>query len=168
MSSPEQTPHVATYPIPSIRGRSNFWMVGHVFSMSRNTAQFEFVDDFNPKKDTIVRRKAREWVFRNRELTKCRNSHRELNNEQEWELEKANKTAVLSPNPSPERIDSFDVLPNVGMKVDHIIEFYYHSSHLRFHILTAPIIFPRLQTEVSSPMGRFIQLLLRLLLTEYR
>lgn len=54
------------------KGRKFFQQMQPTFSIDVPTTTFtklEFLDNFDPAKDTVVRKKAREWVNKNREIT---------------------------------------------------------------------------------------------------
>ncbi|KAH7108765.1 hypothetical protein B0J11DRAFT_545700 [Dendryphion nanum] len=119
-----------------------------LFNLSNATTQLEFVDEFNPQKNRIVRRKAREWVFSNREIRKGDVSRNKVKR-----VPPRRRAIIPSPNPGSGCIDPFHVLPNVGRNVDHIIRFYHHSSHLRFHILTSSMILSQPPKDTTDELN---------------
>ncbi|KAH7130624.1 hypothetical protein B0J11DRAFT_504390 [Dendryphion nanum] len=149
-------------PTPSQKGRHFFQKVQPTFSVSPGIAQLEFVDNSDPRKDAVVRKKAREWVFRNREVTKGKRNvtfkkhGAELDNTQQRKVnKKKDKEVVISLfDPSSGRIDPFGMLPDVGRKVDHIIEFYHSTRQLRLHFLTSSIVVTRCPEQVPGSEDR--------------
>ena len=135
------------------KGRRFFQQLEPTFSLAPATTTLQFVDNADPAKDLVVRKKAREWVHRNKEETiRKKQSHRihyagtqekptsvddEKQDEAEpkqaarrtkdW-VEKQIKLRHCTPivDPSAGRVDPFDMLPDVGRKVDHIVEFFLH------------------------------------------
>lgn len=117
----------------SKKGRNFFHKVEPTFAIKPSATQLEFVDNSDPSKDIVVRKKAREWVHRNREASirrknasgshtfRVEDSNKEQRDSKSRAAFKASLRALF--DPSSGRIDPFDVLPNVGRKVDHIIEF---------------------------------------------
>ena len=114
--------------------RKYFHGIGPTFSIAPPTAklQLQFLDDADPVKKTIVRKKARAWVKQNKE----RESAREEKswNPRERSDEVTTWTMVLTPlsNPSAGRVDPFNMLPSVGRKVDHIIKYCKSSNNRCF------------------------------------
>ncbi|KAF2018983.1 hypothetical protein BU24DRAFT_405705 [Aaosphaeria arxii CBS 175.79] len=107
--------------------RRYFEQVQPIFAVSSSATKLEFVDNSDPRKDLVVRKKAREWVHRNRETTR-RNKGAQNAKTQEagavtaWDIILSRRASLK--DPSSGRIDPFDMLPNVGRKVDHILEFF--------------------------------------------
>ncbi len=107
----------------------------------------EFLDHLDPTKSTVVRKKAREWVNRNKENSRQKrerssitplnsgkgeisfqvNPQSKLQRQESYESE---FELILSP-PRPVGIDSFDpfhLLPKVGRRYDHIIDFFLNTD----------------------------------------
>jgi hypothetical protein len=123
--------------------RKFFQQIEPTFSVSVPAAPYtelQFLDNFDPAKDSVVRKKAREWVNKNKEKTtlsgkpksRARSSaEKDVSNEQEKQLIKtiADKVATINPRSvAASSIDPFGLLPDVGRNFDHIIK-YCMSSH---------------------------------------
>jgi hypothetical protein len=122
-SPPPSEPKNTSSTAPNKRASRNYFhSVGPTFSITppATQLQLQFLDNSDPAKNTVVRKKAREWVYRNkcRELTgqKKKVGPKEKSDQIEmvWKMVR---------NPGLGRVDPFDVLPSVGRKVDHIIDY---------------------------------------------
>jgi hypothetical protein len=99
-----------------------------------------FLDENDPAKDKIVRKKAREWVNRNKERTKqikkvqpdtrAKYEVQEVCtvDDQNAQLQKRkdngfNVMGSVLRAMGGSQLDPFNILPHVGRKYDHIIEF---------------------------------------------
>ncbi|KAF2833206.1 hypothetical protein CC86DRAFT_365161 [Ophiobolus disseminans] len=103
------------------------------------TNNLQFIDVNDPAKSTIVRRKAREWVNKNKDATnrtrqkKLRSASEDVTGkgrEKEWSGEviqlprKHSRDAIVIPlNGGLRQFDPFNIFPDVGRKYDHIVEF---------------------------------------------
>ena len=121
------------------KGRKFFQQIEPTFAVSVPTAPYtelQFLDNFDPGKDAIIRKKAREWVNRNKERTALNgrpkpkakgNAEKAANEELEKQLAKKradSKALVASPRTiSASSVDPFGLLPNVGRNFDHIIKY---------------------------------------------
>lgn len=129
------------------KGRKFFQQMQPTFSIDVPTTTFtklEFLDNFDPGKDTVVRKKAREWVNKNREFsnlggqTKSKSrpkkstskSDKGDENKQLTRRESSTQAMVItSPNTiGASSVDPFGILPNIGRDFDHIIK-YCELSH---------------------------------------
>lgn len=134
------------------KGRKFFQKMQPTFSIDVPTTTFtrlEFLDNFDPAKDTVVRKKAREWVNKNREISKpggqrapkSRSKSIRLKTEDEGQKNQlARRTGMAStivPGPSkavgPNQVDPFGILPNIGRDFDHIIK--YCKIHFKTNYL---------------------------------
>ncbi len=111
------------------------------FSIDVPTTTFtklEFLDNFDPAKDAVVRKKAREWVNKNREITNLgtqtsSKSKRSAATRVEDDCSKKQLAQGKSTTPtvvlaSPKAVgassvDPFGILPNIGRDFDHIIKY---------------------------------------------
>ena len=128
------------------RGRKFFQQLQPTFAieLSRNTTKLEFLDQNDPAKDTIVRKKAREWVNKNRDITNQNrqkqlhmtggNAVRKVEHVEDQDMqvqrrESNDPVVILSPLQAvrTRQFDPFNVLPDVGRKYDHIIEYFLTS-----------------------------------------
>jgi hypothetical protein len=107
------------------------------------TTKLEFLDENDPEKNTIVRKKAREWVNKNkkstslecrsRQQTKCNKmtaKNADVGTDKRQILERksiSHPAEKFSPLQivGGSSMDPFSILPNVGRRVDHIIEHYF-------------------------------------------
>lgn len=125
------------------KGRKFFQQMQPTFSIDVPTTTFtklEFLDNFDPAKDTVVRKKAREWVNKNREISnlsgqatskpksKLKNAAPQLEEEDQKKQLARRKSSTPMTIPSPEAIsasavDPFGLLPNIGRDFDHIIKY---------------------------------------------
>ncbi|KAH6614992.1 hypothetical protein C7974DRAFT_57103 [Boeremia exigua] len=128
------------------KGRKFFQQMQPTFSIDVPTTtytQLEFLDNFDPAKDTVVRKKAREWVNKNREISnlsgqatsKSRPKSRAMKSQgedQEKQLTQRKSTTPLvkfSPKAvSASSVDPFGLLPNIGRNFDHIIKYFLSAS----------------------------------------
>jgi uncharacterized FlgJ-related protein len=101
--------------------------------------RLEFLDESNPAKSTIVRKKAREWVNQNKanikksrqkqQIPKEENDSRVVQSIQKHDMQLQGWTfhdmAVTSvPLPAIGHVfDPFNSLPDVGTKYDHILDY---------------------------------------------
>lgn len=111
-----------------------------------NFTKLEFLDNFDPAKDTVVRKKAREWVNKNREISnlggqassKSRSKKAALKTDNEDQKKQLVKRKVAFPAVSigspravgASAVDPFGILPNIGRDFDHIIK-YCESIYLQ-------------------------------------
>jgi hypothetical protein len=136
------------------RGRKFFQHLQPSFTVElpKRPTKIEFLDDNDPEKATIVRKKAREWVNQNRDKSKKARQKQQrseatvkVDPEQsdegqvvQVERMKSNKL-VVTPSPlrtaGPCKIDPFSSLPDLGAKYNHILEycelihtFLYHTQ----------------------------------------
>lgn len=124
------------------KGRRFFQQMPPTFSIDVPTQTFtklEFLDNFDPAKDIVVRKKAREWVNKNRENTnlsgqaipksKAKNAALKADEEdQKKQLTQRKNTtpAVVFTPPKAvgaNSVDPFGILPNIGRDFDHIIKY---------------------------------------------
>jgi hypothetical protein len=130
------------------KGRKFFHQIEPTFAVRvPNSAytELQFLDNFDPGKDTIIRKKAREWVNRNKEraalgakpnLKPKTSTGKAGSEEQEKQLAKRkaiSKALVVSPRSvSANSIDPFGLLPDVGRNIDHIIRYCMSAFRLTF------------------------------------
>ena len=131
------------------KGRKFFQQMQPTFSIDVPTTNFtklEFLDNFDPAKDTVVRKKAREWVNKNREISnlggqassKSRSKKAALKTDDEDQRKQLLKrkvavSAVIIGSPravDASAVDPFGILPNIGRDFDHIIK-YCESIYLQ-------------------------------------
>lgn len=124
------------------KGRKFFQQMQPTFSIdvpTTNVTKLEFLDNFDPAKDTVVRKKAREWVNKNREVpnlggqasSKLRSKKTALKADDEDQKKQLAKRRVAAPAVivcSPRAVgasavDPFGLLPNIGRDFDHIIKY---------------------------------------------
>ncbi|KAJ4986935.1 hypothetical protein SVAN01_07613 [Stagonosporopsis vannaccii] len=130
------------------KGRKFFQQMQPTFSIDVPTTTFtklEFLDNFDPAKDTVVRKKAREWVNKNRELSnlsgqgslksksKTKNIALGLQEEERKQQVARRKNTTQTTIPSPEAIsagsvDPFGLLPSIGRDFDHIIKYFLSAK----------------------------------------
>lgn len=135
------------------KGRKFFQHLQPTFAIEvpTTTTTLQFLDEYDPKKDTIVRKKAREWVNKNRdvknqdrqrqECLRAKNIDGTESKEEHnvMQLQQDNGTVVgtiLSPvqGAGIRQFDPFNIFPDVGRKHNHIIEFCkFKLSCLRLH-----------------------------------
>ncbi|KAJ4361615.1 hypothetical protein N0V95_001691 [Ascochyta clinopodiicola] len=114
------------------------------FSIDVPTTTFtklEFLDNFDPGKDTVVRKKAREWVNKNREITNLSVPKSKSKNAA-WKADDEEKKAQVARRRNAARVltsslpkavgassvDAFGILPHVGRDFDHIIKYYKYAD----------------------------------------
>lgn len=124
------------------KGRKFFQQMQPTFSIDVPTTTFtklEFLDNFDPAKDTVVRKKAREWVNKNREITnlggqatpkkRSKNSALQVQEEDRRNkiVRRKSTTPALAFNlpkaVDASSVDPFGILPNIGRDFDHIIKY---------------------------------------------
>jgi hypothetical protein len=124
------------------KGRKFFQQMQPTFSIDVPATTFtklEFLDNFDPAKDTVVRKKAREWVNKNREInnlsgktvskSKSKGTTRKKDAEDERKeliRMRSSLAAVLVNTPQSvgaDKVDPFGILPNIGRNFDHIIKY---------------------------------------------
>jgi hypothetical protein len=121
------------------KGRKFFHQIEPTFAVrvpNPPHTELQFLDNFDPGKDAIIRKKAREWVNRNKERTALSAKSRAKaktgtakagDEEQEKQLAKkkaSSKALVVSPRSvSASSVDPFGLLPDVGRNIDHIIKY---------------------------------------------
>lgn len=127
------------------KGRKFFQQLQPTFSVDvpRATIKLQFLDENDPAKDTIVRKKAREWVNKNREITnqgrkqtrtkrESATPKEETRKEEQQLVRRPSYDAVLLSDPlqgvASGSIDPFCIFPNIGRKYDHIIEWFFTST----------------------------------------
>jgi len=134
------------------KGRKFFQHMQPTFSIDMPTTTFtklEFLDNFDPAKDTVVRKKAREWVNKNREISnqggqrapRSESKNVGLKTEGEGQKKQLARRRVTVPmivsSPTkvvgPNQVDPFGILPNIGRDFDHIIK--YCKTHLKASFL---------------------------------
>lgn len=113
-----------------------------------NFTKLEFLDNFDPAKDTVVRKKAREWVNKNREISylgqaSSKSKPRKValrTDEEDQKKQLAQRkvttpTVVIGPAKAvgASAVDPFGILPNIGRDFDHIIKYceYTQKEHQR-------------------------------------
>jgi hypothetical protein len=114
----------------------------------------EFLDESNPAKDTIVRKKAREWVHQNKVNTRKSRQRRQPSRTDSGKSDDTTEDAQLQRRsssatvrlPSPlravgvRRLDVFNVLPDVGTNYDHLLDYceswhFFGHQHTRLMVL---------------------------------
>lgn len=124
------------------KGRKFFQQMQPTFSIDVPTTTFtklEFLDNFDPAKDTVVRKKAREWVNKNREITnlsgqaipksRSKNSASKAEDEDKKKqlIRQKSTTPAVTFNPTKtvgaSSVDPFGILPDIGRNFDHIIKY---------------------------------------------
>lgn len=107
--------------------------------------KLEFLDENDPAKDTIVRKKAREWV----------NKNREISNQSRRRATKSNSAGSTTPEPTVEEketqvvrrksntpivnfdplsvvgspyTDPFNVFPDIGRKYGHVVQYFFSTA----------------------------------------
>ncbi|KAF2030170.1 hypothetical protein EK21DRAFT_66221 [Setomelanomma holmii] len=143
-SSSTTQPNVAPKRIAERqKGRKFFQQLQPTFAIDlpSTTITLEFLDQNDPAKDTIVRKKAREWVNRNRsngvqsglEQSRPKANVKALKVKDEevvdtrvqiWQDSKV--VEILDPLQGVGKgtFDPFNLLPHIGRKYDHIIEYF--------------------------------------------
>ena len=134
------------------KGRKFFQQMQPTFSVdvspTTSTKPFEFLDDFDPTKSAVVRKKAREWVNKNREISSLRgvatSKTRSKNVTSRTEEDKKKQLAKRKP-PVPaffgpqavgaNTIDPFGFCPNSGRDFGHIMKYCQLYEALRNDLL---------------------------------
>ncbi|KAH7095801.1 hypothetical protein FB567DRAFT_40404 [Paraphoma chrysanthemicola] len=137
-------PNTMPKPTPQRgKGRKFFQQLQPTFALDlpSTSVKLQFLDENDPAKDTIVRKKAREWVNRNRNMNvpnrpkQSRSKETVKASDVEEETETNMQLQRRWSNSSAERLDPlqgigkgisdpFNVLPDVGRKYDHIIDYF--------------------------------------------
>ncbi|CAI6239592.1 unnamed protein product [Periconia digitata] len=123
--------------------RKFFHNIQPSFAVSQpSTQRIRFLDNADPKKNIVVRKNAREWVHRNKQVhvldvrTKRPDNNAQSKREVDKILEPRKKSqglwrivTVSDPllDVAASKPDPFDVFPAVGRKIDHIIEYFLTS-----------------------------------------
>lgn len=126
-------------PQTSKKGRKFFHKVQPTFSVASSAPQTQlcFLDNSDPKKDAIVRKKAREWVWKNKhkdtDASKRKDGTRKAAKSEGDRRSEHGQMVMfrgvdrrkVSPlnDISMGSVDPFGTLPAVGRKIDHIIEY---------------------------------------------
>ncbi|KAF2631959.1 hypothetical protein BU25DRAFT_136553 [Macroventuria anomochaeta] len=128
------------------KGRKFFQQMQPTFSIDVPTTTFtklEFLDNFDPAKDTVVRKKAREWVNKNRGISnlggqatsKSKSKNAALKAEEEDQKKHLARckstipTVILSPRAvGASSVDPFGILPNIGRDFDHVIKYFLSAN----------------------------------------
>ena len=128
------------------KGRKFFQQMQPTFSVdvSGSISTLEFLDNFDPTKGAVVRKKAREWVNKNREIsslrgpatlkTRSKNVMSRTEDDQKKQLTKWKPpvSAAFSPQVvGANTVDPFGVFPNIGRDFGHIMKYCksYEASH---------------------------------------
>lgn len=128
------------------KGRKFFQQMQPTFAIKlptmSATTQLEFLDHSDPSKDMVVRKKAREWVNKNKEISKQNRNKLSLppakstvwavkvEGETQKEIQKRRNSeqavVVLCPLQivGTDTLDPFSFLPNIGRPYDHIIQYF--------------------------------------------
>ncbi|KAF1840827.1 uncharacterized protein K460DRAFT_294785 [Cucurbitaria berberidis CBS 394.84] len=126
------------------KGRQFFQQMQPTFSIElpKNTVtKLEFLDHSDPDKDTVVRKKAREWVNKNKATSKHNRHVQWLSrakmikgvakeaDETRAQLEMIKReefVIVLDPHSAVNTkcLDPFNLLPDIGRNYDHILHFF--------------------------------------------
>lgn len=124
------------------KGRKFFQQLQPTFAVDvppTTSTNLEFLDNFDPGKDTVVRKKAREWVNKNREMTTLGGQATPKSTSktaasrvgvEAWKEQIARRQSQVSAVQfSPPKsigassVDPFGILPNIGRNFDHIIKY---------------------------------------------
>jgi hypothetical protein len=109
-------------------------------TLPRRNTKIEFLDESNPAKDTIIRKKAREWVNQNRDQGRKNRRKQKRAETEEKEPEAKPRDAqnmqlqrrksedpvlILSPleTVGTRQFDPFSTLPRVDTKYEHLLEY---------------------------------------------
>ncbi|KAF2739966.1 hypothetical protein EJ04DRAFT_572689 [Polyplosphaeria fusca] len=131
----------------SRKNRKYFTQVQPSFFVQQPVVQLEFLDNSDPTKGRVVRKKAREWVALNKKKASTSGGRkREAPKRKDHAVQRTDSVVAtrqgqsLSPTGrrvvtplgplrdiSGQKFDPFDVLPNVGRKIDHIVEYFLTS-----------------------------------------
>lgn len=128
------------------KGRKFFQQMQPTFSIDLPqtvTTKLEFLDHSDPAKDVVVRKKAREWVNKNKESLKQshgsqarRKARRSIQDSVSPEQKETQQQLMsmkyeesvaglnLARTTSIDSFDPFGLLPDIGRKYDHIIQFF--------------------------------------------
>ncbi|KAF1923952.1 uncharacterized protein M421DRAFT_302188 [Didymella exigua CBS 183.55] len=141
-----------TGQIPASQRKENkcrkfFQQMQPTFSIDVPTTTFtrlEFLDNFDPAKDIVVRKKAREWVNKNREVSnlagkatsksRLKNAALKLDEEDQSKQLVRRKSApqtlvIACPKAvGASSVDPFGILPNIGRDFDHIIKYFLSAN----------------------------------------
>lgn len=148
MAHNDETPHfgLETGPISiqeriplRSKGRKFFQQMQPTFAVDlpRTTTRLQFLDENDPAKDTVVRKKAREWVNMNRKLNRSKQKTSDDRKSPEQSNEFRSSTNQLqrrrisdaagmgSPTTTvgSHHLDPFNILPDIGRDYKNIIEF---------------------------------------------
>jgi hypothetical protein len=127
---------------PNSKGRKFFQQMQPTFAVDvpRTTTRLQFLDENDPAKDTVIRKKAREWVNMNRKMKKQHRGKQRLFEEKETteelgmvqdctnQLQRRSSSDELSLG-SPtttvgsQQFDPFHILPDIGRDYKSIIDF---------------------------------------------
>jgi hypothetical protein len=129
------------------KGRKFFQHIQPSFAVKLPSppTKIEFLDENDPEKATIVRKKAREWVNQNRDKGKKIRQKQQKSSttdqDEEYRLSrvkdlkaKKEKSQELAITPSLLRVagsrknDPFDSLPDMGIKYEHMMEYCKFTS----------------------------------------
>jgi hypothetical protein len=137
------------------KGRKFFQHMQPTFAIELPTTstKLEFLDENDPAKRTIVRKKAREWVNKNKDMTnKCRQRQKQSSgkgkareadyagsSDVQLQRRKSNKPITMLGAFKAEglrQFDPFNILPDIGRKYSHVVEFcesrfHFCLKHLR-------------------------------------
>lgn len=161
------------------KGRKFFQQMQPTFSIDVPTTNFtklEFLDNFDPTKDTVVRKKAREWVNKNREISnlggqtysksnsKSRSKKVALKADDEDRKKQLAKRKVAAPADiisSPKAVgasavDPFGILPNIGRDFDHIIKYCEFIQNQRRYPLTHIVLSANCPEEIPCSDGTLL------------
>lgn len=122
------------------KGRGFFQQMQPTFSVApsqSNVISLEFLDHSDPHKDTVVRKKAREWVNKTKEQSKHgresqapsvrrprkKDVKKNLEDEQQIVMKRAFSSAPKSVG-TP-YMDPFGVFPQVDRNIAHILKFFF-------------------------------------------
>jgi hypothetical protein len=129
------------------KGRKFFQQMQPTFSVDVSPStklDLQFLDNFDPTKGAVVRKKAREWVNKNREIsslrgqatskTRSKNAMSRTEEDQKKHLAKWKPpvSAAFSPQAvGANTVDPFGVFPNIGRDFGHIMKYckLYEASH---------------------------------------
>lgn len=122
-------------------------------TLPRRNTKIEFLDESNPAKDTIIRKKAREWVNQNRDQGRKNRRKQKRAETEEKEPEAKPRDAqnmqlqrrksedpvlILSPleTVGTRQFDPFSTLPRVDTKYEHLLEY---CKWISFNVNEAPL-----------------------------
>jgi len=130
----------------SDKNRKYFQKIHHTFAVELSqatTPRLEFLDHSDPAKNIVVRKKAREWVNKNRAISKRSADNHQLPKTSSDKISKAveedrrvqivekDQSQILPTTPinlhqptSLTCFDPFGLLPRLARKYDHLIEFF--------------------------------------------